>query len=297
MSVATKDPISRSQGEIPSDVPKPIIERLQSLKQRIRRVILLRGLLGVGAGAVAVVLLLMAIDASVMIEATTTRVLLSVAGFALIALAALIFIFRPLSRRLSLTTVARMVEEHHPELQERISSAFELLSSPSDSRSSRGSEQLIAALAAEATLDVRNVDPRREVGTRSMRPYLIVMGSLLAILAVVFVLWPRQSSYLLGRVFVPQRNTGNMQAMSLKVDPEKDIVVAIGTPLTVSVLSEAGPLSDPRVRHIDSTGRETVDRMSPVPGAQVGPTYSFRYESVLEDFTFRVQAGNALTRF
>lgn len=300
MSTATESRVQRKRRPSPnsdalgnSDAAQPIIERLQSVLRRIKRVILLRGDLGVAATVVATVLILMGIDTFVVIESTLLRALASLAGLSAVAASVWWFVVRPLRRRLSLTTVARMVEEHHPELQERVSSAFELLSAPMDARGSRGSEQLIAALAAEASVDVRSFDPRREVGTRSLRPYVITACALTSIFLLVVALWPRETANLLLRLVAPGRNMDRVQALSLEVEPHEDVVVSLGSPLTISVRAANGRLMHPQLRHIDSTGREVKEAMQ--AGASDG-AFAQRYDAVLESFQFRIEEGAAITR-
>jgi len=278
-----------------ADAARPITERLQALLRRIRQVILLRGLLGVAATVVATVLILMGIDTFLVIESTAVRAAVSLAGVASVGSATWWFVIRPLRRRLSLTTVARMVEQHHPELQERVSSAFELLSTPNVERGSRGSEQLIAALAQEASLDVRTFDPRREVQTRTLRPYALTAGALTVLLLAVVALWPHATANLIMRLVAPQRNLDRVQAMSLVVEPNRDIVVPIGSPLTITVRSAGRLLQNPELRHIDSTGREVRHTMQP-SAASAESTFAHRIDAVLESFEFRVQDGAALTR-
>ena len=54
---------------------------------------------------------------------------LSLTALAITAAATWWFVFRPATKRINLTAIARYVEEKHPELQETISSAVELISS------------------------------------------------------------------------------------------------------------------------------------------------------------------------
>ena len=296
MTVVTRPAIEQARSSrVDSAAAQPIVERLQSVLRQIKRIVFLRGLLGVVAVAFSAILVLMGIDLLVVIESTLLRTVISLAGVGAVAWAAWWFIVRPLRRPLSLTTVARMIEAHHPELQERVSSAFELLSAP-QGRGSRGSEQLIAALAAEASLDVRTFDPQREVATRSLRPYAVAACALASVFLGVLVLWPSQSANILLRLIAPGRNLDRVQALSLEVTPSGDQVVALGAPLTISVRTSNGRLTHPQLRHVDSTGREVRHDMQPVTASAGSDAFAYRYESVLESFQFQIQEGSALTR-
>ena len=134
----------------------------------------MRGLLAVAAVAMVAILAIMAVDAAVMIFSPATRWLLTLAGLGVTACAAYFFLIRPLTRSFTLAGVARVLEIRHPEIEERVSSAVELLMSKDDP-SLRGSEALIAEVAREATADVRVVRPEREFSARTVRPYFAAM--------------------------------------------------------------------------------------------------------------------------
>ena len=146
-----------------SGVPADIVAALRGLIRRARVVIVLRGLCAVAAVALGSLLAAMAVDAGATLFASWPRWALSLSALALTLLAALWFLLRPLLRTYTLTGVARAIEIRHPELQERVSSAVELLASK-DRREFLGSEALIAALAGEACRDARGVRPGKEQG-------------------------------------------------------------------------------------------------------------------------------------
>jgi cytochrome c biogenesis protein CcdA len=123
-------------------LPEPILNKLDLMIRRIRRLLFLRGLFATLAVAFGCLLAIMAVDAAFTLFSTTSRWILSLTGLAITAIAAWWFLARPLSRRFTLTHMARILEIRHPELQERISTAVELLSSD-DPESIKGSEELI----------------------------------------------------------------------------------------------------------------------------------------------------------
>ncbi len=189
-----------------SSLPQPIVKKLEAVIRRIRRVMLLRGLLGLAAAILATLLALMAVDASVILSSEAARWLLTLGGLAAILLAGAWFISRPLRWKIGLAAIAQVVETQHPELQERISSTVELRGLTGSGEAggqtsprtlSAGSEELIAALAEEATLEAGHVDPRKEVSTRSARPFLLAAAALAGVLGLIFALWPRHASVVL----------------------------------------------------------------------------------------------------
>ncbi|MEM1442329.1 MAG: hypothetical protein AAGF67_08305, partial [Verrucomicrobiota bacterium] len=153
-------------------LPQPILDKLQSMIQRIRRLLFLRGLSATLAVALACLLLIMAIDAAVTLFSPMSRWALSLAGLAITLGAAWWFLVRPLSRKLTLTHMARILEIRHPELQERISTAVELLSSD-DPESVKGSEELFSAVVDSAIDDVGSVDPRTEFQAKRGKKFVM----------------------------------------------------------------------------------------------------------------------------
>ena len=275
-----------------AEVPRPIVDTLQTLARRIRRIILLPGAMAVAAVAIATLLGMMAIDALFSFFSPVARWLLSLGGLAIFIAACAWYLVRPLRRKLGLTTVARMVEEHHPELQERISSAYELLATSSQSQ---GSELLINALAKEATANALTVDPKREVSTRTLKPYLIAAAILATSFILTYVIWPEQAQHLLAHTLAPYRDLATAQALNLDVDPG-NAVVPIGEPLTITVHSKTHKLAQVDLIRTDSTSRQTVQPMLPQGGERETSTYALTFPKVLSSFDYSIRAGDAKTQ-
>jgi len=145
-----------------SELPASIARALQRLIRRVRRVVLVRGLSAFVAALIGSLLLVMAIDASIVLFSQWSRWILTLSALAFSAGVAIWFLILPLARTITMTGIARFIETRHPELQERLSSAVELLTSK-DAPEIRGSEALIGALAAEATHDADRVRARTEI--------------------------------------------------------------------------------------------------------------------------------------
>jgi len=243
--------------------------------------------------AVVLVCLLtaMAVDALFTVTSLWLRWLLPTVLVAAVGVAIYLFVIQALRREVSLTAVARMVEEHHPELQERISSAFELMAHSSDDRGRQGSAELIGALAQRATMDVKTVDPRREVTTQTARPYLIGAAVAAFVLAAVFLLWPQHAWLLLSRVILPRSAQANVHAISLTVDPE-DCVVPLGEPLTITATTGGAELESAELEQIDAT-----DHVSTLAMLIDGSSASLTIPAVMDDFRFRIRADSAITRY
>ncbi|NQT51406.1 DUF4175 family protein, partial [bacterium] len=276
-------------------VPKPIVDTLMRLIRRTRWLITLRGICATVAAAVGALLLVMAIDASVTLYSLSTRWVLSASAYAITVGAALWFLVRPLAHSFTLSGIARTIESRHPELQERISSAVELLTTD-DAPELRGSEQLIGALVEQATDNVRGIQPRREVSLAAAKPFLVVAAAVMAILAGLFALWPDTTAFLLARASAPFLNRPNLLGRDLTVEPG-DVVLAEGQRLEVQVAVPRRSVRRARLLVVGADGKDTSQRMALLnPGAD-DRRFALTTAPATQDFDYRVQAGDALSAF
>lgn len=277
-------------------LPKPILDKLQSMIRRVRRLLFIRGFFATLAVAVVCLLTIMAVDAAFTIFSSTARWMLSLAGLGITMIAAWWYLVRPLSRKFTLTHMARILEIRHPELQERISTAVELMGSD-DPESIKGSAELISAVVDSAVVDIEAVDPKTEFKPARSRKFLAVGVGALAILLVTLAIWPKQSWTLLTRAMAPFLDIGNAYANSLVVDPG-DVRVATGSPVTIEVSVKHKKLKRAEIRRLLADGTETVERMTLIGEDEDGTKrFSMTFPSVTEDFDYRVRAGSAVSEF
>ena len=277
-------------------LPRPIVRKLEALIGRVRRVALLKGIFAVLAVTAGVALAIMAIDASFTILNDGFRTFLSFAGFAVILATIYLQIVRPLSRQIGLAEIARAVEERHPEIEERISTAVQLLSSD-DPDELRGSEELLAEVVKAASVDVRDVRPKREfTGRRARRP-MIAAGAAVAVIGAAFLFWPNGTSKLLTRAFAPFLQTGNAYSDRLLIEPG-DVAVPEGGTLTIEV-SVRGDVERAELRRKATGSAETVERMTYIePASKNEPAkFSLTFPAIGESFEYRVRSGRALSKF
>ncbi|KPK57933.1 MAG: hypothetical protein AMK73_09635, partial [Planctomycetes bacterium SM23_32] len=277
-------------------LPEVIVRSLRRLIRRARLVIAVRGIGAAGALALGVLLAIMAIDAGLVIFSLRVRYALSLSGLAVTAVGAGWLLARPLARSLTLDGVARAIESQHPELQERISSAVELLSS-SDAPESRGSEALIAALVAKASQDVRLLRPRREITFRRARPALLTAFGLAAVLSLLLLAWPARTWRLLMRAVGPHLNLANLSGDDLSVTPG-DLLITEGRSVRIEVDVASQAVRGAELRMPRGDGTEAVEPMARLfdpdsPSRRfaltVGPNQ--------QGFRYRVHAGDALSRY
>lgn len=271
-------------------LPEPIVATLRQAIRRRRSVIIMRGLLAVAAVAIASLLAVMAVDAAVTIFSTTMRWLMTGAGVAAVLAAVGWFLVRPLARGMTFTRIARMIETHHPELEERISSAVELLTS-SDAPELLGSGALIAELIKEATAEVRVVEPSREFSARSARPWLIATCSVAVVLAGLWLIWPEPTSRLFVRAIAPYADVGTVGALRLNVTPG-DAVLATGDSLRVVATVEGGGVRSARLLRTDNSGDETSLPMTQLSkSGDSSARFGLTLASGSTNFRYRVLAG------
>ncbi|MBE3070825.1 MAG: hypothetical protein IMZ66_11380, partial [Planctomycetes bacterium] len=285
-----------AQSIVAGDVPQPIARALRRLIHRVRGVILLRGVSAIIATAVGAVLLIMAIDAGVMIFSQGARWALTLSALAATVAVAVWLLIMPLARTITLTGIARTIETRHPELQERLSSAVELLTS-TDIPEIRGSEALIGALAAEATRDAGRVRPRAEFPLRRARPFLLAATGVVLIFASLLVLYPTIVSRLLARAVAPFINLPNISADMLRVSPG-DAILAEGQRLEVQVDVAKRGVARATLRKVLPDDSERAEPMTALPPSEAGdPRFTLTFPPASESFRYRVHAGDALSRF
>jgi hypothetical protein len=277
-------------------LPRSIRATLRRLIRRARWVIFLRGICAVAAVATLAVLLVMAVDVAFTFTAPWPRWAMSCTALAFTLLAAALLLVRPLARSFTLSGIARAVESNHPELQERISSAVELLSSK-DAPEVRGSQALIEAVVAGASEDVRLLRPRREVTLRGARPFILAAIVTLGVLAALMYFWPHVTGRLLARAVAPFMNLPNVAADELTVSPG-DTVIKPGESLRVDVSTANLAVRGADVHQLGPNGTLVVQRMMSLSEASDSQLhFSAKLPPAAQDFRYRVRAGEALTRY
>ena len=278
-------------------LPGPIYTALSSLIRRVRLVVALRGACAVVAAATITLLAAMGIDASLLVDSAAARWALALGPAAVTALVAALMLVRPLCRTFTLSGTARAVEVRHPEMQERISSAVELLAC-GDAPQLRGSEALIHALASQASRTALTIRPAREATMRPVRPFLVVAAGGVAIITALLVAWPEKTARVLQRVVLPTANLPNLRGDQLRCTPDTDVIVAEGERLTVEVEVLNGRVTAAVFRRRDpGGGRDVVkDMVRVTKSGDEWPRFAFTCPPASESFQYRIGARRALSR-
>ncbi len=280
------------------NLPPAIAATLRKALRRIRAILWTRGLLATAAAALGAILALMAVDAAFPIYSTAARWCLSSTGLAATLLVAWRTLVRPLSRPFTPARIAAILEARHPELEERISTVVELLSSPHDAHSDLRSGELFDVLSREAEADASAVSPRNEFSTRSIRPFLAAFAAIAAVFAALFFAAPDLVRRLFVRAIAPYAELDNAFGGALHVRPG-DAICLRGEPFTVELDVEPGLIGHAyiRSRAVDadgSFGPEIPERMRDAAGDD--RRFAHTVPAVSSSFQYRVSCGHAITR-
>lgn len=283
-------------------LPPDIARKLKQAASRIKFIIWMRGLLAVLAAAVIFILAIMAVDAMVMIYSSVIRWVLWGCGVVATTFTAMHLLVRPLAKPFTPGRIAALIEQNHPELEERLSTVVELLSNPGSAEV--GSSQLMEVLTGDAINDVKAVSPKSEFTNKTVKPKLLVAACALAILSILFAIWPESTGRLIIRAVVPSAEVDNIYADNLGVTPG-DSVVLIGQPLAIELAIYGGFPGQAYLRCEQSENgkkHEVVERMRQTSADESGKDHMVRYyqhyvADVKNSFRYRVSCGSALTRF
>lgn len=276
----------------------PEIEvKLQAMIRRVRRLSAVKGVAVTGAVAVPLILVIMGLDAALGLYAPGARWALSLLGWSVMLSCAYWYIARPLMRRIDLTDIARFVESHHPEVQERLSTVVELLTCKEVPNGQLGSRELLRQLEKEALNDAALLQPTEELSPRIIRPYVRAGSIALGLLALILVLFPGPGFRLLARALVPFVDVGTAFSGRLEIEPG-DVEVLEGDPLVIQVR-----VDDPRADRVEcirigADGEEQVERMLPDRNAATRemPAFTLRMPTLEASFEYRIRWRRAVSR-
>ncbi|MFT6180271.1 MAG: hypothetical protein ACI9NQ_000525 [Paracoccaceae bacterium] len=276
---------------MPSHLPPEIKSGLVSLRRRIRRIQLFRGLLRTFGVVLGWLLLIVALDYLLAPLPSWARAGLFFLWLAAIAVASVFFILRPMTGKLPLVRLARWLEDRHPEVQERISTALELSAHPEGI-----SPALLAELSREAATDISILDPREEVQTKRVRRSMVPVGGALVALIALVAVWPQEMGRLLTRAVSPFTELGNAGAFRFEIQPG-DFELLEGDELSID-LTYTGSLSKPLELVIEKDGETLSETLQPKNSDGDTHTYSYQIHSAQAGFKYLARvAGSESDRF
>lgn len=272
------------------EIPTPIVQTLRRALRRRRLVLSLRGLLATVSVLGVSLLTIMAVDALVVFASSWPRWVMSLTALGLTLWTAQRLWVRPMCNMPDLAGMARWIEIRHPELQERLSSAVELLSG-SDTPELRGSEAMLAALRDEAVRDVAGIDPARDIPLRAVRPYLLVSVLFLGLMGGLLAVRPSETSMLLFRAVMPHRNPTAVVVRMLV--PEEGFVSLPGGTVMVRVEADGPPVRDASLEWSTPRGSRSTAMQRMDAGDSTQQIFAARVPVGQEDVTVRARVGEA----
>lgn len=284
--------VKKAPGHV--QLPPELVQKLLVTLSSVRRVQWVRGGMATAAVAIAAILTVMAIDATFTLMSPLMRWTLSLGALSLTLVTAHHFLWLPLTKRLTPASIARLVDQRHPEFQERVSTTVELLG-VNNGTPVFGSEQLIAEVAREAVVDAAGLAPKTEFSLRLARRYLWAAGTCGLVLFLLLVVWPTQTIRLLGRAILPFANIGTAGDSVLHVSPG-DLVIASGDTLRVHVRIRGRHIVKAQFYTELPDGEKGIEKMLRVQGADERVAeFVMILPNVTNSFTYCVKSGRALS--
>ena len=279
----------------PDGLPPELDGKLRAIIRRVRLIQIARGLCATLAVAVVGTLAVMAVDAALVIPADAVRAALSCGVLALTLATAYVALARPLSSRISTVRMARILETRHPELQERISSAIELLSQ-GGAGAAAGSRQLLELLVADARADASALSASGEFRGDTLRPVAVAAAASVSLLLLLLLVVPRQASLLLLRAVAPVAPRDNLAARDFSVEPG-NLTIVEGETVRFVLVARGGDGERAELLLSRQGEPATVERMARRYDPDGGdPVFELTVPAVAASFDYRMRLGRALTR-
>ena len=279
-------------------IPFSVGRFLQDAIARVRRIYLIRGIAAVGIVWVLGIVAVMAVDSRFVIFDDRIRWAMT-AGVWLLALAAAMWaIVRPLRRRLDFRRMAAILDNRHPEQEERLSTLVEL--SESEAAKAGFSVALFALVGNLAEGDVAKLDLKREFPVFGAGRRFGVF----ALMALALILGAAVSPNLVGRLFIravaPWSDIGNLFSDEISVKPG-DITILSGS--VIHIAATRNESSAVRLPTATTTFSIRLSRKTPhgwseeTSEAMSGGVYETTADLNEREWRYRVTAGHAVTRY
>lgn len=267
-------------------LPPEIIKGLTLLRKRIRWIQLVRGLLKTVSVVLIGLLAIVGIDFFLAPLSSRARAGLFFAWLAAGGASTIVFTIKPLLSKISLLKLARWLEERHPEVQERISTALELSDHPEGI-----SPELLSQLSSEAAEDIGRVDPHVEVAGSRVRQSMWSVAACLVAIMILVVVWPREMGRLLTRAVSPFTELGNAGAFRFQINPG-DLEVLEGDEVQID-LSYTGDLEKPLQLVIEKNENLVAETLEPISSDGDNSTYSYYLHSAESGFKYSARVGGS----
>ncbi|MBC8127359.1 MAG: hypothetical protein H8M99_09495, partial [Gloeobacteraceae cyanobacterium ES-bin-144] len=258
-----------------------IESRLQLVRERIRNVQRMRAAMVIGTIVLGGLIVMMLVDYLFAPLSVGLRWGMFVT-WGLGVFIAVWFGFAPIRKPISFLQVARWLEGRHPELQERLSTVLEL------SHGVKGvSPELLEALGRAAAADAVQVNAEVEVKTaRTSHRWTRPAIALLTVIAIVFVIWPGETSRLFVRAVAPFSTMGNSASGTFIAKPG-NIEVLDGDVVQIEV-EYGGKQKTLGLSMELEDGQKISQEMT-----KAGEVFRYVMDPAKSGFSYQVRAGRA----
>lgn len=272
-------------------MPHPLLQQLDSIRQRARRLVLLRA----GAQVLAAVCLttvgLAAIDCLLRIEDRGTRTLLTILWLLASGAAVWFWLLPVLRMQWNLESVARMVERQFPVLQDRLSSAIAFLHQ-CDDEMPYGSQVLMRNVIAETTSDAAALNLGKVLDDRPTRRSFAALACAIMVGAVALFANPVLGPLAARRLLLPWQDAPwpRMHHLRFVQAPTR---IARGSDLLLVVDDASGrPPQRVELQLMDRENRRIAESQSM---ARRGDQFILERKNITRTFRYRACGGDDTT--
>ncbi len=272
-------------------MPHPLQQRLEAVRRRARRLVIVWGVCWVVAAVVAAVALLGLADYLLRFEDPGLRLICSATALVVAGLAAYRFLYLPLLRCLSDVDLALRVQRRFPRLGDRLVSAVEFLQQSEDDPLA-GSAALRTTAIAEAAAATDQLDFADTIDPRPSTRAGMVSVAVCLVAAILIVVDPLSAQIALARLANPFGSHAWPRETHLALR-QQVTQIARGDTFTVDIVDTGGRRlpADLQIHYRIEAADGRVDQESePLPGNR--HTSTAQRENVQRPFAYRVEGGD-----
>ena len=269
----------------------PLEQKIQGVRRRVRRQMLLYGLAWTVATVIMSVVLVSLCDFLFRFEDPGIRFMATGAVAGLLAWSLYRCLFVPLARRMGDVQIAQRIERRFPGLNDRLASTVQFLREAEEDPQA-GSATLRRAVISQTTAEVEELDLRDVVQTRPARR--MALAALIVCLVTAGLVWlaPEHAKIALTRLANP---VGDAAWPKLNHLAFREAVhrVALGQPLELAVVDARGARLPAevrlRMRFVGAAGQTTEET---VPLSFADGAFVYRQDSVTRPFEYKAEGGD-----
>ena len=270
--------------------PRDLLKRFTAARRRVRKVILLKGVMLVVFAACVSFGLSVVLDRLFFLQ-SPYRMGLFLGSIAAIGLCLVRFLLVPLFRRLSARRIAQGVEERHPELGDMLLSAVEL-SEQVEKGETYTSRELVSAVSEETARRTRGIDFRSIVPFSSVRTALVGTLAVVCAVGVYSYLRPTVAENVLRRVLFPYSGPPPLTFTRLETMPGNTLILK-GADVAITAIT-AGKRPDRAFLYLQEGGAQGDGAWDKkVLRGTADGKFHYRLTGVLRPMSYRLKAGDA----